>query len=179
MDPPSVRLLPKLLVEGFFILVSSSTTCFSWPLNQSYTSERGMEQIHTVSLPTIIKSTTVYFASKIWQQYIKLKDPPPPPHTHTDQAFMEDSQHPKVLMVQHDVTLSQQVTAQVFGESDWLFGVHWLHLLQIVSMPWNFAALVESEPVREGPVEIEKRCTIKELLKNLFLKATQVMENQR
>ncbi len=48
---------------------------------------------------------------------------------------MEDSQHSKVLMVQHDVTLSQQVTAQVFGESDGLFGIHGLHLLQIVSMP--------------------------------------------
>ena len=40
MDPPSVRLPTKLLLEGFFRLVSSSTTCFSCPLNQSYTDQR-------------------------------------------------------------------------------------------------------------------------------------------
>ncbi len=45
-------------------------------------------------------------------------------HTHTHQALMEDSQHPEVLMVQHDVTLSQQVAAQVVSESDRLLGIH-------------------------------------------------------
>ena len=44
--------------------------------------------------------------------------------THAHQALMEDSQHPEVLMVQHDVTLSQQVAAQVFSESDRLLGIH-------------------------------------------------------